>query len=262
MDDVETSLSKLRTDHVDVIQIHNLTSRDRAFMPEVREAYLDLRKQGKVRYFGATTHTNQAEVINAIVDDKDRFFDTVLVGYNFTSPPELTEAIERGGKSGYRCDCHEDSGRWLQDGKAGSFKPSPGGIEMGSAEYPYFPVLSPGMKDMAMLAEDIAVMKTLKMTKRDQEILERYGTAISPYYCRLCGACEPTCPGGVAISVINRSLMYAEGYHDMPLASATYRAIPVSLSAGACLECAGCVARCVNGLNIAEKMERARRLLA
>jgi len=35
--DVETSLSKLRTDYVDIIQIHNLTSGDLAFIPEPRK---------------------------------------------------------------------------------------------------------------------------------------------------------------------------------------------------------------------------------
>ncbi len=82
--DVETSLTQLQTDHIDVVQLHSLTSRERAFIPEVREAYVKLRKQGKVRFFGVTTHSNQAEVVNAIVDDPDKFFDTVLVGYNFT----------------------------------------------------------------------------------------------------------------------------------------------------------------------------------
>jgi ferredoxin len=60
----------------------------------------------------------------------------------------------------------------------------------------------------------------------DREILERYGAAIDPYYCRLCAQCESTCPRGVAISVINRSIMYAEGYGDIELAKKTYRGIP------------------------------------
>ena len=36
--DVEESLAELRTDHIDVLQLHSLKSRERAFIPEVREA--------------------------------------------------------------------------------------------------------------------------------------------------------------------------------------------------------------------------------
>ena len=65
------------------------------FLPETREALIRLKEQGKVRFFGVTTHTNQAEVLQALVDDKDKFFDTALVGYNFKSPPEVKGAIAR-----------------------------------------------------------------------------------------------------------------------------------------------------------------------
>ena len=74
---------------------------------------------------------------------------------------------------------------------------------------------------------------------------------------------------GVNISTINRSLMYAEGaYKSRELALSTYREIPLSASASACLPCSGrgessmCAARCVNGLNIAARMEQARKMLA
>ena len=66
---------------------------------------------------------------------------------------------------------------------------------------------------------------------------------------------------GVEVSTINRSLMYAEGYKNYELALSTYREIPASASALACLDCSECVARCVNGLNIRAKMDKARELL-
>jgi predicted aldo/keto reductase-like oxidoreductase len=57
--------------------------------------------------------------------------------------------------------------------------------------------------------------------------------------------------------------MYADGgYRDMDLARATYAELPRQATAGACSECEGCFARCVNGLDIAAKMERARSVLA
>ena len=41
--DVETVLKSFGTDHIDVIQLHNLTYGKRAFIPEVREAYATLK---------------------------------------------------------------------------------------------------------------------------------------------------------------------------------------------------------------------------
>jgi predicted aldo/keto reductase-like oxidoreductase len=78
----------------------------------------------------------------------------------------------------------------------------------------------------------------------------------------MCGKCEETCPRGVQISVVNRSLMYAEAYRSAELARDTYGEIPSSASASACSGCGQCVARCVNGLDIAAKMARAKEMLA
>ena len=98
--DVETSLRALETDYVDIIQLHNLTGReDRIFNPEIRETLVRLKEQGKVRFFGVTSHTNEAEVLNALADDKDRFFDTALVKYNFKSSQETKEAIARAARA-------------------------------------------------------------------------------------------------------------------------------------------------------------------
>jgi predicted aldo/keto reductase-like oxidoreductase len=117
------------------------------------------------------------------------------------------------------------------------------------------------MKDLSHLKEDIAVMG-MPFTHADGRILQSYGRAVQPFYCHLCGSCEGGCPQGVEISTVNRALMYAEGaYKSRELALATYRELPASASAAACLDCSGCTARCVNGLDIAAKMERARVVL-
>ena len=258
--DVEKSLSVLQTDRIDVIQLHNLTSKERAFIPEVREALVKLRQQGKVRFFGVTTHTNQAEVVNAVVDDPDRFFDTVLVGYNFKSRPELKQAIARAAKAGVGSRGHEDPGRRLSDRGPGGISPHQAALKWALQDTNVTAAI-PGMKDLAQLKEDSAVMG-LALTRRDEQILKRYGQAISPYYCQLCGRCEGLCSRGVAISDINRCLMYAEAYGSLDLAVDTYREIPTRASLKACLDCSECTASCVNGINIPAKLERARQLLA
>jgi predicted aldo/keto reductase-like oxidoreductase len=106
-----------------------------------------------------------------------------------------------------------------------------------------------GMRDISHLREDISVMG-MRFGYLDGLTLERYGKAVQPYYCNLCAKCEPTCPRGVAISSINRCLMYAEAYKSHMLARSTYQEIPESFSANACLDCSSCVARCINRLDI------------
>lgn len=259
-EDVETSLTKLKTDHIDVIQMHNLTSKDRVFSQEVREAYVELRKQGKVRFLGVTTHTNQAEVVNAVVDDPEKFFDTVLVGYNFTSAPELKAAIKRAAAAGVGVIAMKTQAGGYQTGALGGLSPHQAALKW-ALDDPNVTAAIPGMKDMNMLREDMSVMG-MKLTRKDEEILKRYGQAIRPYYCHMCGECEGTCPNHVAISTINRSLMYAEGYGNMELARSTYYELPSVARASACTGCSVCTAQCVNGLDIASKMRTALRMYA
>jgi predicted aldo/keto reductase-like oxidoreductase len=255
--DVETSLKELNTDHVDVIQLHGLTGTDRIFNSETKEALLKLKEQGKVRFFGVTTHTNQADVLNGLVDDKDRFFDTALVAYNFKSDKSITEAIARAAKANIGIIAMKTQGGGYTTKEMGLISPNQAAIKW-ALQNTNITAAIPGMRNMAELREDIAVMG-MPFQYADQRILERYSAAIEPYYCTLCGQCEGTCPQGVEISTINRSLMYAEGYKSPDLARSTYR--EATVTASACLDCSDCVAQCARGLNISAKMAQARTML-
>ena len=258
--DVETSLSKLKIDYIDVLQLHNLTSGDRAFIPETREALLELRKQGKVRFFGVTTHTNQADVLKAITDDPGKFFDVALVSYNFKSEPSVKDAIARAAKAGIGIVAMKTQAGGYKTDTLGPISPHQAALKWVLQDTNVTCAI-PGMKDMSMLKEATAVMG-MKLTRRDEQILERYADAIAPYYCHLCAQCEPACPQNVAISTINRSIMYAEGYGNYELARSTYDELQQNESALACSNCTECVAHCANGLNIADKMQTARTLFA
>jgi hypothetical protein len=259
--DVETSLKALETDYIDVIQLHNLTGReDRIFNPEIREALVRLKEQGKVRFFGVTTHKNEAEVLHALADDKDRFFDTALVKYNFKSDAQTKQAIARAAQANIGIIAMKTLAGGYATDALGPFSPYQAAIKWVLQDQ-HITATIPGMRDLAQLREDVAVMRT-RFGYLDNFILKRYGAAVQPYYCHLCGKCEATCPKGVAISTINRCLMYAEAYKSPVLARSTYHEIPSSLSASVCLDCSDCVARCINKLDIPVKMERARRLLA
>jgi predicted aldo/keto reductase-like oxidoreductase len=258
--DVETSLKALGTDYIDVIQFDANAGKERVFLPEAREALTKLKEQGKVRFCGVATHKNQTEVLNALADDTGRFFDMALVGYNFKSEKELMDAIDRAARSGVGIIAMKTQAGGYATKALGNISPHQAALKW-VLQNPNISAAIPGMKDLAEFKENIAVMG-MPFKVADQRILERYSQAVDSYYCRLCGTCEGTCPHGVEISSINRSLMYAEGaYRNRELALATYREIPATARATACLDCPGCVASCVKGLNISAKMDRARQLL-
>jgi predicted aldo/keto reductase-like oxidoreductase len=259
--DVEASLKALGTDHIDVIQLHNVTGRERIFIAETREALLQLKKQGKVRFCGVTTHKNEAEVLNALVDDPDHFFDTCLIKYNFKSDREVSAAIDRAASVGIGIIAMKTQAGGYDTKGLGRMTPHQAALKW-VLQNPKVTAAIPGMRNMTEYREDIAVMG-MSFTYADLRRLDRYAEAIAPFYCSFCGSCEAGCTRGVEISTVNRALMYAEGgYRDITLARATYAELPQQASAAACIECAGCAARCVNGLDIAAKMDRARGVLA
>jgi predicted aldo/keto reductase-like oxidoreductase len=76
--EVDTSLAKLQTDHVDCIQIHMPADYDRAM--QARDALEALRKQGKLRYIGVTNHANFDVTYRLVATGG---FDQVMLAYSY-----------------------------------------------------------------------------------------------------------------------------------------------------------------------------------
>ncbi len=185
----------------------------------------------------------------------------VLVAYNFKSSAELKAAIARAAKQNVGIIAMKTQAGGYETKELGDISPHQAALKWVLQDQ-NVTLAIPSMVDLAQVQEDTAVLSMMKLTEADEAILQRYGKAIAPYYCHLCGGCLETCPKGVDIHKVNRSLMYAQGYRDMALARATYRSIPNARSSSACVDCSRCVAKCVNGLNIPSKMEQARMLFA
>ena len=60
----------------------------------------NLKKEGRVRFIGISTHSNEPEVIDAMIEDG--FWDIVLTAYNFKMDhvTAMTAAVERADKAG------------------------------------------------------------------------------------------------------------------------------------------------------------------
>ncbi len=99
-DSVRRSLERLRVDHVDLIQLHNLVEDgewETALGPGgALEALVEARAQGLVRFIGVTGHGTRVAAMH--LRSLERFpFDSVLLPYNFTMmrSPEYAAEFER-----------------------------------------------------------------------------------------------------------------------------------------------------------------------
>ena len=101
--ELEDSLRKLRTDHVDLYQFHAVTTKEdveKIFGPSgAMETFQAARKAGKVRFIGFSAHS--VENALSMLDHYD--FDTILFPINFVlfsqanfGPQVLARAREKG----------------------------------------------------------------------------------------------------------------------------------------------------------------------
>lgn len=257
---VKESLAALGVEYVDLLQLHHLKTKDEVFNKEYRDFFVRMRQEGKTKFIGVTSHSNEVEVLDAVASDPEKLWDTVMLPYNFKSPPATKAAIERAAKAGVGIIAMKTQAGGYATKELGEISPHQAALKYVLRD-PNVSFAVPGMTNLKQVEEGVAVMG-MQVTRADLDILNRYGKAIAPYYCHRCDVCRPTCPMGVAVSEINRSLMYAEGYREPALAHSTYHGIAPTISAAACGDCAVCTARCPNGINIAERIQRARVLFS
>ncbi|MCE5248997.1 aldo/keto reductase [bacterium] len=263
---IDLSLKRLQMDHLDLLMLHITDSREQILRNDLMKIFDTAKKQGKTRFVGISTHANQAEVLDAAVESK--FWDAALVGYNYYSPPEVTAAIRRAREAGIAIIgmkiliTTERPRKPFPDIRTEKMK----GISNQQAllkwvlENPYVDTTIPGMTSFEQLEDDIAIMG-MKLTFDDSRILERYGERTRERYCRGvsgCTGCREQCPKGVCVSDLNRCVNYADGYGDIGLAWENYRNLPASSRVDVCGDCGECMVKCVNGLDLTSKIERAR----
>lgn len=241
--DIETSLKNLRTDYIDIYQVHNPTPAEfeQVIAPGgALEALLEAKVAGKIGHIGVTGHTT-------VIFEKAISYDwveTFMFPYNI---------VETQGEELMR-QCTEKNIGFIV------MKPLAGGA-IDDAELalrficanPDVSVVIPGMYDVAEIEKNLAAVEneapfTGDERKKLDEIREQLGTN----FCRRCNYCQP-CSAGIGIS----GLFILEGYFDryglQDWAKARYDATPVKASA--CIDCGVCEPRCPYNLPIRKMLK-------
>ena len=244
--DIETSLSNLRTDYIDLYQVHNPSMKDLETVTApggALEALMEAKKAGKIGHIGLTAH--MATVFEAALSMN--WVETVMFPYNI---------VETQGEALMRRCTQQNVGFIVMKPLAG------GALEDATlamrfiAKNPDVSVVIPGMYAVEELEQNLsAIEDTAPLSDEELSKIEAIRRELGTQFCRRCNYCQP-CAAGIGISGIFVLEGYLRRYGLGDWAKARYAAM--GKKAGDCIGCGACESRCPYQLPIREMLARCK----
>ena len=96
---LEESFKRVGTDYFDIVMCpHGANSPEEVQMEETFSTFEELKKQGKVRFLGVSTHSDPAGVLRAAINTGK--YDLAMVAYNVINGGYMEHEIERAKENG------------------------------------------------------------------------------------------------------------------------------------------------------------------
>ena len=243
--DIDISLGNLKTDYIDLYQVHNPNMAQLEQVTQeggALEALLEAKAQGKIGHIGLTAHS--VEVFEKALELD--WVETIMFPYNI---------VETQGEALIK-RCAEKNIGFVD------MKPLAGGaIEDASlamrflVSNPDVTVVIPGMADAKEIEQNLAAGEnTAPLTAEEQKKVEEVRQTLGTQFCRRCNYCAP-CTVGINIPSVFLFQGYLDRYGLADWAKDRYGAMAVKASA--CVECGACEPRCPYGLPIRQMLKEA-----
>lgn len=254
-----TSISRLQMDYVDILHIHDIRNPELLVYKPVINAVRKLKKDGKVKFIGFSTHANEPQVINAAADLDT--FDVILTSYNFkqTYAKELTEAIHKAGKAGIGIVAMKTlaGGGFLDKEKTRKVNTSAALKWVLSNDDVATAI--PGMTEFDHLDADVKLLTDLTITDAEKQDL-LLAMNEQGLYCTQCMECLKQCPRRLPVNDLMRAYMYAYGYSNMQMAYSLISELNTGINP--CGDCSLCKVTCTRRFNVKDKIADISRLAA
>jgi predicted aldo/keto reductase-like oxidoreductase len=245
------SMQRLGLDYVDILYFHAIDSREAVLHEPILKVMQDLKKQGRTRNIGVSTHSNEPDVINAAVDSG--VYDVVLTAYNFKQKhlPELNAAIDRAAAAGL--------GVVAMKTMAGAKDINIPAALKWVFQNKNIHTAIPGFTAFDELDVCLACAADPQLSGDEKNYLAQADMAPS-LYCQQCHSCTTQCTKHLPIPDLMRAYMYNYGYH-YPSEAKTLVA-SLNLPDNPCASCTSCKVKCTNGFAVAEKVRDIARIAA
>ncbi len=252
LESFQLSLERLGLDYVDILYLHDITSKESALFEPLLTAMSGLKKEGKARFLGVSTHRNEPEVIRAAAQSK--VYDVVLTAYNFRQPhrEEMKAAIALAAESGMGVVAMKTQAGVYWDRERQHPINMKAALKWVLADENVHTTI-PGFTTFDQLELAMSVMQDLRLTpeeKDDLNVGEKLG--LNGLYCPQCQRCLAQCRQGLEIPVMMRAYMYAYGHRNLAAAKETVR--DVGVADAPCAACPACTVNCHMGFDVREKV--------
>lgn len=245
--DIEISLGNLRTDYIDLYQVHNPSMEQ---LEQVTgeggalEALMEAKEAGKIGHIGLTAHS--VEVFRKALELD--WVETIMFPYNVVET-QGTELIDA---------CAEKNIGFID------MKPMAGGAIEDPAtalrficSNPSVTVVIPGVSEIEELEENLKACSDVSpLSQEEQEKIAEIREQLGSNFCRRCNYCAP-CTVGISIPNVFLFAGYLQRYDLEGWARERYATLDTKASA--CVECGECETRCPYHLPIREMMKTAAR---
>lgn len=259
---MEASLKRMQIDYVDVAMVHSISDLSLLKNEEFQSAYAQLKKDGKVRFTGFSTHNPKLILKQALETD---FGQVILLIYNHMEGKEIEPLIEKARNKGIGIVAM----KVFAGGKHGNLK----SLISKDVSYPQAAirwVLSNPKIDCLIATmssyshvEEYVAASAKPLDRAALEVIARYQQLTNDQYCRVsCSECLESCPNQVAINEILRYDMYFEDYRMEKEAMRYYAELEKKSKPLSCDTCSGnCESACPFGLKVKDKLLRAHEIL-
>ena len=242
--DIRTSLKNLRTDYIDLYQVHNPSPEnlETVLAPGgALEALQEAKKDGIVGHIGITLHS--LDLFYKAVELP--WVETIMFPYNIveTQGEELIQKC-RERNIGFIC-----------------MKPLAGGAIDDArlalrfiAANENVSVVIPGMADLQELEQNIQAMNDRSpLTTQEKEKIQAIRKDLGGHFCRRCNYCAP-CSAGLSIPGVFLMHGYLTRYGLADWAKMRYEGM--AKTASDCIGCGECETRCPYQLPIREMLKQ------